>query len=1380
MNSTHSAFSSSKGFSAVRLLCGMLFCLSLQTSNAFAQCANKIVCENALPGDTGWDPYVDDTTIQGYTTDISVNVGQTITFKIKTNATNYRLDIYRLGYYGGAGARKVETVTPSASLPQTQPPCLQDAATGLADCGNWAPSAAWLVPSTSVSGLYFANLVRTDNGGFSQVFFVVRDDASHSDVLYQTSDQTWHAYNPYGGHSLYGGANTFDLSNRAYKVSYNRPVVARSFSATSFVYNGEVPMIRWLEANGYDVSYFSDVDAARSGSLIQNHKLYLSTGHDEYVDAQRRASTEAARDAGVNLAFFSGNEFFWKTRWENSIDGSGTPYRTMVCYKETYFGSGNTYVKDPANPPTWTGTWRDPRFSPPADGGRPENALTGTLFVVNGPGADNTNLSILVPAADGKMRFWRNTSVATLGVGQTATLPAGSLGYEWDIDADNGVRPPGLVPLSTSTYQLTTDLLLDYGASYGAGSATHHLTLYKAPSGALVFGAGSVQWSWGLDNYHYAASGNTVDVRMQQATINLFADMGVQPGTLQPGLLAAAKSTDTVAPATTITAPAANGTVTYGVATTISGTAADTGGGVVGAVEVSVDGGQSWHPANGREQWSYNWTPSTLTGSANIQARAADDSANLQSTPAIRAVTVTGSPACPCSIWSASATPATASANDPSSLELGLKFKSDAAGFITGIRFYKGPSNTGTHVGHLWALNGSNLGTVTFTGETGSGWQQANFASPVAVSANTTYVVSYYAPNGGYSINSNAFSSAGVDTPPLHALMNGTDGGNGVYLYASGGGFPINTFNSSNYWVDVVFTTSAASTYNISGTIAGGAGATVTLSGAGSGSTTADGSGNYSFSNLANGNYTVTPTKTGFTISPASRAVTVSGANAGGVNFTATATTYSISGTISPAASGSGATVTLSGADSGTTTADASGNYTFSGLSDGNYTVTPAKTGVTFTPANRAVAVSGGNATGINFAAAAGTFSISGTISPVANGSGATVTLSGAGSGTTTADGSGNYSFANLANGNYTVTPTKTGLTFTPANAAVTVNNANVANVNFTAGAAATYSISGTISPAANGSGATVTLSGAASATATANASGAFSFGSLSNGNYTVTPTKAGFTFTPASVPVTVNNANVANVNFTGGSSATTYSISGNIVNGANATVALSGAATGNATADASGNYSFTGVASGNYTVTPTKTGWSITPANRAVTVSGANVASVNFTANQATSIWSSSATPATAAASDTAAVEVGLKFRSDVAGTITGVRFYKGTTNTGTHVGHLWSSTGTQLGSVTFTGETASGWQQANFATPVAVTANTTYVISYYAPVGRYAFTNSAFASAGVDNIPLHALSNTAGGGNGIYRYGAGGGFPNSSYNATNYWVDVVFAPAP
>ncbi len=142
----------------------------------------------------------------------------------------------------------------------------------------------------------------------------------------------------------------------------------------------------------------------------------------------------------------------------------------------------------------------------------------------------------------------------------------------------------------------------------------------------------------------------------------------------------------------------------------------------------------------------------------------------------------------------------------------------------------------------------------------------------------------------------------------------------------------------------------------------------------------------------------------------------------------------------------------------------------------------------------------------------------------------------------------------------------------------------------------------------------------------------------------------------------------------------------------------------------------------------------------------------------------------------DGAAVELGLKFRSEVDGLITGVRFYKGgAANGGPHVGHLWTSAGTLLGSVAFSNETVSGWQQAFFLTPIQITAGTVFVVSYFAPRGNYAVSTGQFGSS-VDTPPLHALSNTEAGGNGVFFYGPQGGFPNGSSNGTNYWVDVIF----
>lgn len=245
--------------------------------------------------------------------------------------------------------------------------------------------------------------------------------------------------------------------------------------------------------------------------------------------------------------------------------------------------------------------------------------------------------------------------------------------------------------------------------------------------------------------------------------------------------------------------------------------------------------------------------------------------------------------------------------------------------------------------------------------------------------------------------------------------------------------------------------------------------------------------------------------------------------------------TYTISGTISPSAGGSGATVTLSGAGSATATANSSGAYTFTGLANGPYTVTPSHAGYTFSPASQNATVSGANVTGINFTATAqnNTFSISGTITPSAGGSAATVTLSGAATATTTANSSGVYTFSGLVNGTYAVTPSKAGFAFSPTSQSATVSGANVTGINFTATATSSFSISGTITPTAGGSGATVTLSGAAAAATTTNSSGGYSFPGLQNGAYTVTPTNSGYTFTPANQAVTINGANMTGINFT-------------------------------------------------------------------------------------------------------------------------------------------------------------------------------------------------------------------------------------------------------
>ncbi|HEY4096235.1 MAG TPA: N,N-dimethylformamidase beta subunit family domain-containing protein, partial [Baekduia sp.] len=787
--------------------------LAVLPAAGLAACANPVACENEKPGSApstwqvvgGGDP-----AIQGYATSMSVNKGQSVQFKIKTTASGYRIDIFRLGYYQGNGARLIQGgMRPSASLPQNQPSCLTTASTGLIDCGNWAVSASWTVPADAVSGVYVARLQRDGASTASQIPFVVRDDAGASQMLIKTSDATWQAYNAYGGNSLYSCTTPCPPGNpKAYKgafsVSYNRPFDG-SFaqdSGFSYLFYAEYQMIRFVERNGYDVSYTSQADVAANAATLRTHKLLISSAHDEYWSGPERDNVEAARNAGVSQAFFSGNEVFWRTRWSaSSAGGTSTPYRTLTAYKDTHFDAA-------MDPVEWTGTWRDPRFAASPQGGRPENSLTGQLFIVNAGTSD-----IKVPAAYKDLRLWRFTAVANLSSGQTRTLAPGgqTLGYEWDVDADNGFRPPGSFRVSETTVS-GIESFTDYGSTTQTPSTqTHNMTLYKTPSGALVFGAGTVQWAWGLDttNAWSAAgppAGASPDPVMQQATVNLFADMGLQPTTLMSGLVASPASSDQTAPSSTIGSPAPQANVADGARVTISGTASDSGGTVAG-IEVSTDGGDTWHPATGRTSWSYSWiahgTPSTT-----ILSRAVDDSGNLETPGPGATVNIT----CPCGLFGTNVTPDIVDQGDTVASEIGVRFKSDLDGTITGIRFYKAAQNTGSHVGNLWTASGSLLAGGTFTNETASGWQTLTFAAPVNITAGTTYVASYYAPRGHYSASEGYFfqpTPTGwnpLDAPPLHALSANAGGSNGVYKYSTSTTFPTSTYDAENYAVDVVFT----------------------------------------------------------------------------------------------------------------------------------------------------------------------------------------------------------------------------------------------------------------------------------------------------------------------------------------------------------------------------------------------------------------------------------------------------------------------------------------------------------------------------------------------------------------------------------------------
>ena len=1307
---------------------------------------NPVPCENSKPGT---DPSVsqvqsgDSSSIMGFATDISVNLGGTIAFKINTTSKNYTIGIYRIGYYQGLGARQIATVSPSVPLPQAQPACLTTSATGLTDCGNWAVSASWTVPSSAVSGIYYALLTDVATGNFSHIPFIVRNDASHSDIVFKTNDSTWVAYNDYGGNSLYYGNTNSGCGalgqyscGRAYAVSYNRPFneenESSGYGTSNYLWYAEYPMVRWLEANGYNVSYISTVDVERAASLLTNHKVILSSGHDEYWSAGERTAIVNARNAGVNIASFTGNTSFWKTRWQNSIDGSNTAYRTLVSYKETL----DNKVEDPADPPTWTGTWEDPRFSPPADGGIPANALLGTTFMVNSGSA-----SPIISSAFAKLRFWRNTAVAALTGSQTVTLGDQTIGYEWDADVNNGFRPAGLLDMASTTVTVS-QLKQDYGNTYAAGTEVWGPTLYRASSGALVFSAGTVQWAWGLDVNHDTtpdAGPAAPDINMEQATVNLLTDMQAQPATLLSGLVAAATSTDTTAPTSHFTSPTASSTMASGVAVTLTGTATDAGGGVVAGVEVSVDGGTTWHKAtlasaSASASWSYSWTPQA-PGSVTLKSRAVDDSGNLE-TPSAGVTVSVQPPACPCTLFSSAAVPNVVNAQDASAVEVGVKFTADSPGTVTGIKFYKSSSNTGTHIGNLWTATGSLLATGTFTSESASGWQTLTFATPVSIQPNTTYIASYHTNVGNYSADSGYFSSQ-HDAWPLHALA----GSNGVYAYG-GSQFPTQSYGSTNYWVDVIFNAPYANVVN----------PTVASVSPVSGAT---------------GSPMAGITTAGFSKNVVGSSITfaLAGPNSSQVAGTLTynATTFTATFTPNaPLAANTTYTATVSGAT------DSSGNtmtspYTWS-FTTGSCPCSLFSTSAT--PAN--VTASDPNAVelGVKFSA-----DVNGYVNGIRFYKGPSNTGTHIGN----LWSSSGQLLATATFTNETASGWQQVLFSQPV--AVTAGTVYIASYHTNAGDYS-YDPTGFASPRDSGD-----LHAPSSASAGGNGVYAYGPTQVPTQTYNATNYWVDVVFntqyvdmTPPSVVSTVPTSGAS------GLSTTTTAISATFDRSVVAS-SIQFTLTGPNSQSVQGTVSYN---NSNYTASFQPSTALAAGTQYTATITGATNQSGyamtapyswSFTtmASCPCSLFAPSATPATVSAQDANAVELGMKFTSDVNGTVTAIRFYKGPSNTGTHIGNLWSSSGQLLATVTFTNENASGWQQANLSQPVAITANTIYVVSYHTNVGYYSV-DGGFFNSSFDDAPLHGIANGTSP-NGVYAYG-GTQFPNQSYNASNYWVDVVFSP--
>jgi len=495
----------------------LLACISCFADNA-------IQIENAKPGASDWTLSNPATNreIEGYASLTSVNIGGRIKFFVSTGDQTFNLQILRSGWYGGLGARLMSSVGLPGSLQATPSP---DPVTGLTEC-NWTSAYTLTVPTTWTSGIYLARLTGNTSGKQSYIIFVVRDDGRPSDLVFESSVTTFQAYNFWPGGSNGKSLYSWAPGGRGWKVSFNRPYVlgysytANSPGAASGVGAGEylanlqpgpntggypIPpagfeynMVRWLEANGYDVTYMTDVDMHENASLLLNHKAFLSVGHNEYWSMPMVQNLQGAINSGVSAGFFSANTMYWQIRFEP--DALGNNSRTMVCYKTDAVADDPMYS---VNPQLTTTTFR----SAPVN--MPEAGLVGVEYV-----GDPVNGDIVVTNAS----HWLMNGT---GLNNDDHL-TGLLGYEVDSYVP-GISPANTVVLASSPIGLPADVNNPPGFACQSTECNSNMTWYSTGRSS-VFATGSMYWSWGLDDFNAPAlRPSYLNPKAQQLTRNVLA-----------------------------------------------------------------------------------------------------------------------------------------------------------------------------------------------------------------------------------------------------------------------------------------------------------------------------------------------------------------------------------------------------------------------------------------------------------------------------------------------------------------------------------------------------------------------------------------------------------------------------------------------------------------------------------------------------------------------------------------------------------------------------------------------------------------------------------------------------------------------------------------
>lgn len=489
-----------------------------------------IVAENALAGTYTLNQMrpgteAGDLSVAGFARSISKNIGETIEFCVDGPATVIR--IFRAGYYGGVNFREVATI---ANTPTTQPaPTTISGSNGATTATGWSVTAEWDIPLTAVSGIYFAMIRNAaNNDAFYAGPFVVRDDDAETDIIYKTSDTTWgSAYNYYGtkaiprGKNLYGVGGVGNITERAHAASYHRPILTRGEVMQTYIWACEMPLIAFLERNGYSVKYISSVDLDMGGvSILNKGEIFISSGHDEYWTQNMWDAAESFRDDfGGKSIYMSGNEVFWRSRFE--YDGDEV---IQWCYKDTMPGPSSHVAGQELDPVTWTGTWQDTRWP---DRTPPEN-LTNTRFGMNGI----YDYDAVIPWSNHKV--WWGSPLHDLPMASLTVL--GVMGFEADHVDPQGPEESFRI-LARYTRSAPGGLADANGQNYDVpGNIEWGIASRRVAGGGLTVGFGTCQWAWSLEATHDRGASVVPNQSARQFTVNLLNDLGAAPATLMSGL----------------------------------------------------------------------------------------------------------------------------------------------------------------------------------------------------------------------------------------------------------------------------------------------------------------------------------------------------------------------------------------------------------------------------------------------------------------------------------------------------------------------------------------------------------------------------------------------------------------------------------------------------------------------------------------------------------------------------------------------------------------------------------------------------------------------------------------------------------------------------